>query len=208
MKIAIIGGGAKVAKKLVSKLNGIVKIEQQEVFVTASIGIAIYPEDGEAPETLLMNADTAMYRAKERGKNNFQFFTSDMNTSTMERMRLENSLHAALARGELLLHYQPQVNVATGRIEGAEALVRWRHPERGLVPPSAFIPFAEQTGRIRSLTDWLLNQVAEQVAAWRASGHPLTVSINVAIHDLEDPDFPRRVAAALRSFNGGASIDF
>lgn len=189
---------AKVAKKLVSKLNGIVKIEQQEVFVTASIGIAIYPEDGEAPETLLMNADTAMYRAKERGKNNFQFFTSDMNTSTMERMRLENSLHAALARGELLLHYQPKLKLADESLFGYEALIRWNHPQMGMVSPAQFIPIAEDSSLIVPIGDWVLHTACSQARIWLDQGRlPGRMAVNISHRQLKLSNLVESVHSAL-----------
>lgn len=190
---------AKIAKKLVSKLNGIVKIEQQEVFVTASIGIAIFPEDGEAPETLLMNADTAMYRAKERGKNNFQFFTSDMNTSTMERMRLENSLHAALSRSELLLHYQPKLKLDTGELFGYEALIRWNHPQMGMVSPAQFIPIAEDSSLIVPIGDWVLHTACAQARRWLDRGDLLgRMAVNISHRQLKLANLVDSVHSALQ----------
>ena len=172
-------------------------LADQHIDLTVTLGIVRFPVHGEQAGLLLRNAEVALYAAKQAHKP-WSEYNAEQVGSRREQLSLLGELRRAIEQHEMHVFYQPQVSINRGQLVQAEALVRWRHPERGWVPPSAFIPFAEQTGRIRSLTDWLLNQVAEQVAAWRASGHPLTVSINVAIHDLEDPDFPRRVAAALR----------
>ncbi len=178
-------------------------LADQHIDLTVTLGIVRFPVHGEQAGLLLRNAEVALYAAKQAHKP-WSEYNAEQVGSRREQLSLLGELRRAIEQHEMHVFYQPQVSINRGQLVQAEALVRWRHPERGWVPPSAFIPFAEQTGRIRSLTDWLLNQVAEQVAAWRASGHPLTVSINVAIHDLEDPDFPRRVAAALRRHDAQA----
>lgn len=190
---------ANIANKLVSRLNGIVKIDQHEVFVTASIGIALFPHDGITPEVLLMNADTAMYRAKERGKNTYQFFTSDMNTATMARMRLENSLHTALGRDELELHYQPKLRLDDCSVSGFEALVRWRHPSFGMVPPAKFIPIAEESSLIVSIGEWVLRTACAQAKHWLSRGMLRgRMAVNISHRQLKQASFVATLEHILR----------
>ncbi|MEO6147592.1 MAG: GGDEF domain-containing phosphodiesterase, partial [Sulfuriferula sp.] len=149
----------------------------------ASLGIAVYPQDGEDVETLLKNSDTAMYHAKEAGRSNYQFFAKEMNTAAAERLLLESSLRQAIDRNELLLHYQPLVNIADGRIIATEALVRWNHPELGLISPVRFIPIAEDSGVIVPLGDWVLRQACYQLKLWRELGIPLQrMVVNLSPH--------------------------
>jgi diguanylate cyclase (GGDEF)-like protein len=156
-------------------------IDGKELYVTCSAGISLYPQDGTDVETLLKNADAAMYRAKERGRNNFEFYTSEMNSKVNERLALENSLRRALERKEFVLHYQSKVDVKTGAIVGAEALLRWNHPERGLMLPDLFIPLAEETGLIVQIGEWVLREACTQNQAWRKEGlPPIAVSVNVS----------------------------
>ena len=156
-------------------------IDGKELYVTCSAGISLYPQDGTDVETLLKNADAAMYRAKEHGRNNFQFYTSEMNSKVNERLALENSLRRALERKEFVLHYQTKVDVKTGAIVGAEALLRWNHPERGLMLPDLFVPLAEETGLIVQIGEWVLREACTQNQAWREEGlPPVTVSVNVS----------------------------
>jgi diguanylate cyclase (GGDEF)-like protein/PAS domain S-box-containing protein len=172
-----------VAQKILDSLSQPFLLGAHELEVTPSIGIAVYPNDGEDVETLLRNADAAMYRAKELGRDNYQFYTPEMNVRTHERLALERDLRHALERGELLLHYQPQVDVRTGAIVGFEALARWRHPERGLVPPSEFIRTAEETGLINPIGEFVLREACRQARAWHAAGYPeLQVSVNCSAH--------------------------
>jgi EAL domain-containing protein (putative c-di-GMP-specific phosphodiesterase class I) len=141
----------------------------------------MYPNDGPDVESLLKNADVAMYRAKERGRSNFQFFTSEMNARANERLALEHSLRRALERDEFLLHYQAKVDVATRRVIGAEALLRWQHPERGLIAPERFIPIAEETGLIVPIGEWVLRTACAQHRAWRDAGFSaLSISVNLS----------------------------
>jgi len=162
-------------------------IEGREVYVTFSVGVAVYPQDGRDAESLLKNADAAMYRAKEQGRNNFQFFTADLNAQASERLDIATELRHALERKELVLHYQPQVELATGRVVGAEALVRWQHPTRGLVPPHRFIPVAEETGLIGAVGEWVLRSAAAQSRAWRNDGlAPVVLAVNLSARQFRD----------------------
>jgi diguanylate cyclase (GGDEF)-like protein/PAS domain S-box-containing protein len=172
---------APVAQKIIDALAKPIDLGGQEVFVTASIGISVYPNDGPDAQTLVKNADAAMYRAKDLGKNNYQFFKADMNTRAFERLTLENNLRRALERNEFELHYQPQVDLATGQVVGAEALIRWRHPELGLVSPDRFIPIAEETGMILPIGEWVLRTACVQNKAWQDAGLPhLHVAVNLS----------------------------
>jgi diguanylate cyclase (GGDEF)-like protein len=168
-------------QRINAKLNEPFVIDGKELYVTCSAGISLCPQDGTDVETLLKNADAAMYRAKEHGRNNFQFYTSEMNSMVNERLALENSLRRALERKEFVLHYQSKVDVNTGAIVGAEALLRWNHPERGLMLPDLFVPLAEETGLIVHIGEWVLREACTQNQAWRKEGlPPITVSVNVS----------------------------
>ncbi len=164
---------ALVAQKILSALSAPFVINGQDLRTGASLGIAIYPQDGEDVETLLKNSDTAMYHAKEAGRSNYQFFAQTMNAAAAERLLLESSLRQAIDRNQLLLHYQPLVNIADGRIVATEALVRWDHPELGLISPARFIPIAEDSGVIIPLGDWVLRRACYQLKQWREQGIPL-----------------------------------
>jgi diguanylate cyclase (GGDEF)-like protein len=193
-----IGAVRQVGEKILAALGARYDIEGNELHSTPSIGIALYPEDGEGVDALMKNADTAMYHAKTAGRNNVQFFTASMNAQASERMALENSLRQAVDHGDFELHYQPQVDLASGRIVGVEALVRWRHAEHGLIPPDKFIPVAEETGLIVPLGEWVLYEAARQVAVWRAEGiADVSVAINLSAHQLRDDALPGVVADVL-----------
>jgi diguanylate cyclase (GGDEF)-like protein len=175
-----------------------VSVSGQEVQVSCSIGVAVYPDDGGDAETLLMNADAAMYRAKELGKNNCQFYTREMNASIEEKLVLLEGLRNALEQGQLRLVYQPKVDLRTGRIFGVEALVRWEHPEHGVIGPDRFIPLAEESGMIVALGDWVLRTACAQNRAWQDGGlAPLRISVNVSPRQFEDPQLVQRVRRAL-----------
>lgn len=168
-------------QKLITSLEEPFSISGYELFVTASIGMTLYPIDGEDSETLISRADTALYRAKEMGKNNFQIYTSSMNIESYKLFQLEKDLRKAIKNNELLLHYQPKVDTKTGRLVGAEALIRWQHPEWGLVSPHEFIPIAEENGLIISITDWVIQTVCEQIREWeRSNVRTVPVSINMS----------------------------
>jgi len=164
---------AFVAQKILTTLAEPFLLNHQELHITSSIGISLYPDDGTSTQTLIKNADIAMYRAKDLGKNNYQFYTADMNSRAMESITLENALRHALERDELLLHYQPQIDIRSGRIVGVEALVRWQHPEFGLVSPARFIPLAEETNLIIPIGEWVLRTACEQGRRWREQGLPV-----------------------------------
>jgi len=160
----------------------------QKVRVTASIGIALYPNDGEDAETLLANADMAMYRAKELGRDKFQLYTPDLNATIMERAVLERDLRDALERQQFVIHYQPQVDISSGRIQGMEALVRWEHPDRGLLPPKEFIARAEETGLIVPIGEWILRTACAQNKAWQEAGLPtLRLAVNLSAVQFNSP---------------------
>jgi diguanylate cyclase (GGDEF)-like protein/PAS domain S-box-containing protein len=166
--------------------------------VTSSIGISLYPQDGRDIDSLLKNADAAMYRAKDVGRNAFQFYSAEMNTATLERLMMESSLRHALEAKEFELHYQPLVSLKAGKIIGAEALIRWRHPDLGIIMPDRFIPVAEDSGMINLIGDWVLFAACRQAQAWLAQGLPLqTIAVNVAPVQFRQPGFVEMVAGAL-----------
>lgn len=170
----------------------------QEVFVTFSIGIAVFPQDGVGVETLLRNADTAMYRAKAAGRNQYRFYAPDMNERGHELLAMEVELRRAVERREFELFYQPQVELESGRVRALEALIRWRHPQRGLVSPAEFLPLLEDTGLIVPVGDWVLHRACADLRAWRRTRPDLLrVSVNVSVAQFADPELAARVGAAL-----------
>lgn len=174
------------------------KIDDREIFVAASIGAVLYPQDGRSVEELLRNANAAMHRAKQRGKNNTQFYAPDMNARIGERLDLSGKLRHALDRGEFLLHYQPQVELKTGTVVGVEALVRWKHPELGVVSPARFIPVAEETGLIVPIGEWILRTACAQNRKWQDAGlPPITVAVNLSARQFNEKDLVRMVARIL-----------
>jgi len=174
-------------------------IDGKELYVTASAGISLYPQDGRDVDTLLKNADAAMYRAKEHGRSNFQFYTSEMNERVNDRLALENALRRALERKEFTLHYQQKVDLRTGVIIGAEALVRWLHPEWGLVRPARFIPIAEETGLIVQLGEWVIHEACRQTRAWLQAGlQPGVVSVNLSARQFRAEGLVRSVSRILQ----------
>ena len=172
---------AKVARRILWTLAHPFSIEGNDIVVSASIGVAAYPLDGDDAETLLKNADAAMHYAKDHGKNNYQFYNDGMNATAFQRMTLESSLHRALERDEFGLFYQPKLDLVSGAIVGAEALIRWRHPEMGLVSPAAFIPLAEESGLIVPIGEWVIRTACLQIRAWRDAGiAPIPVAVNIS----------------------------
>jgi diguanylate cyclase (GGDEF)-like protein len=172
---------ARVAQRILDALASPCLIEGHEIFISASIGISIYPEDGGDVGTLLKNADTAMYSAKEEGRKNYKFFKEPMNKAARATLSLESDLHNALRQTEFILHYQPQVHIASRAIVGVEALIRWQHPRRGMVPPLEFIPLAEERGLITPISEWVLRSACAQASAWQKAGlGNITVAVNMA----------------------------
>jgi len=189
---------ATVAQKLVDLVAQPFVIDDKELYVTTSIGISLFPDDGDDVDSLLKQADLAMYKAKQQGRNNFQFYEADMGKGALERLVLENALRGAVQRGELLLHYQPQVDLGSGALAGVEALVRWQHPELGLVPPGRFIPVAEEMGIIKEIGDWVLGEACRQVARWRDSDFVVPrMAVNLSVQQLEKAGLEAAVAAHL-----------
>jgi predicted signal transduction protein with EAL and GGDEF domain len=173
-------------------------IDGQEFTVTTSIGITLSPQDGIDAESLLRNADTAMYRAKERGRDNYQLYTPAMNAAVIQRLALENDMRRAVERGELLAYYQPIAETSTGVVVGAEALIRWDHPQRGRLDPHDFVPLAEETGFIVTIGEWVLRQACRDLRRWRDAGAgPLRVSVNLSARQLHQKNLVEIVESAL-----------
>jgi diguanylate cyclase (GGDEF)-like protein/PAS domain S-box-containing protein len=189
---------ARVADKVLHALRQPFPRDGRELFVTASIGISLFPEDGRDAETLVKHADTAMYRAKERGRDRYQIYSPEMSAQALERLALESGLRRALAQGELALHYQPVLDVASRRVLGLEALLRWRHPGLGLLEPSEFVPLAEVTGLIVPMGPWVLRTACAEARALEARGLPrLEVAVNLTARQLQQADLAQRVREAL-----------
>jgi diguanylate cyclase (GGDEF)-like protein/PAS domain S-box-containing protein len=188
-----------VAEQILASLVKPFVLEGREFFVTASIGIALSPQDGNELSQLMKNADTAMYHAKERGKNNFQFYQADMNASALERLELESDLRHALEQDEFVLYYQPQFSGDGKRLTGAEALLRWRHPRRGLVPPGDFIPVLEELGLVVDVGDWVISEACRQLKTWhQAKVRVPKVSVNISARQFSDGQLGTRIANILK----------
>ncbi|HAQ07957.1 MAG TPA: GGDEF domain-containing protein [Bacillus bacterium] len=180
----------EVAERILEEFSAGIIVENQEFFVTPSIGISMAPSNGRDEETLIKHADTAMYLAKERGKNNYQFYTDKLHGLSSRKMELENGLRKALEHDQLVLHYQPQVKLDTREVIGVEALVRWRHPEHGLISPAEFIPLAEETGLIVPLGKWVLQKACKQNKAWQDAGYRrIPISVNISVRQLQEDRF-------------------
>jgi diguanylate cyclase (GGDEF)-like protein len=188
-----------VASKVLAAMAQPVTLSGLEVQISASIGISVFPEDGVDAETLLQHADAAMYHAKKNGRNAFQFFAPVMNAFARERLEIESGLRRALVQGgEFELHYQPKVEVSSGRIDSAEALIRWRHPKRGLTAPSGFIPIAEETGLIVPIGEWVLFEACRQARAWQSGGmQPLRIAVNLSAQQFKQKSLVTTVREAL-----------
>jgi diguanylate cyclase (GGDEF)-like protein len=185
-------------QRIIGEVSKPVVIDGQELTVTCSAGISLYPQDGPDVDTLLKNADAAMYRAKEHGRNNFQFYTAEMNKLVNERLSLESHLRRALERNELILHYQPKMELRTGSIVGVEALLRWQHPEWGLLYPDRFIGLAEETGLIVPIGEWVLRTACAQARAWQDAGlPPVTMSVNLSARQFRQEALFKLVARIL-----------
>ena len=198
-EIEHIEDAAKLAERLIAHVRQPFIIDEHELYVTTSIGIAVYPDDGQTVEALIKNADTAMYRAKDLGRNSFQLYTAAMNARSFERLTMESSLRHAVTRGEFRLVYQVKVDMTTGRMSGVEALVRWHHPEMGLVSPVDFIPLAEDMGVISEIGEWVLREACTQCKHWHDLGlPPVRIAVNVSALQFRETKVPEVVARALR----------
>ncbi|UUZ84781.1 EAL domain-containing protein [Paenibacillus sp. P26] len=184
--------------RLTQELSLPYQVEGNEMYVTASIGISMYPQDTENKATLIQFADMAMYRAKELGSNNYQFFHPEMNEKVLEKLELEGKLRRALEHGELELRYQPQIDLQSGRIHGVEALLRWNQPELGFVSPARFIPLAEETGLIVPIGNWVLLEACRQNKNWQQSGlPPIRVSVNLSVLQFQQKDLVEAIRMTL-----------
>ncbi|MDQ6917430.1 MAG: EAL domain-containing protein, partial [Pseudomonadota bacterium] len=189
---------SRVAQKLQDAIAHPFRIEDHDIYVTSSIGISVYPDDSDDPEGLLKHADVAMYRSKELGRNTYQFFDADLAARRMKQHNLESALRTAVKENALKLHYQPVVRISDRVIIGAEALLRWHDEEHGDIAPQVFIPLAEESGLIHILGDWVLRTAAEQCAAWRKAGLPLTMSINLSGRQFYRDDLAERISQIVR----------
>ncbi|MBI3903324.1 MAG: EAL domain-containing protein [Nitrosomonadales bacterium] len=189
----------QVARKIIGQVASSYLIKERYMTVTASLGISMYPADAQDLDSLLKHADTALYRAKGKGKNDYVFFTEEMNAAAYERMRLENDLRRALLNEELLLYYQPQIDLASGKMIGMEALLRWPHRELGMIPPDRFIPIAEESGLIIELGEWVMHEACRQNRQWQLAGLPaIPVSVNVSAQQLKNNSLFDTVERVLR----------
>jgi EAL domain-containing protein (putative c-di-GMP-specific phosphodiesterase class I) len=189
---------ARIFEQIRTEIARPVMLGAQEVGVSCSIGVAIYPEHGAGAEVLLLNADLAMYRAKEAGKNKYQFYDAEMNADALAKLALLEAMREGLASDQFELVYQPKIDLRSGRLFGVEALVRWRHPQHGIISPLHFIPLAEEGGLIIMLGDWVLRTACRQNRAWREAGlSPITVAVNVSARQFDDPALVEKVRNAL-----------
>jgi EAL domain-containing protein (putative c-di-GMP-specific phosphodiesterase class I) len=192
-------GATHVAEKVMSVVSEPYRVQHHEINITPSIGIALYPEDGQDFDNLLKSADIAMYRAKQSGRNNYQFFTLKMQQDSIRALQLTNALHHAIDQGQLSIHYQPQISLNSKTIVGAEALLRWQHPEFGAVSPVEFIPIAEDTGDIYRIGAWVLEHSIAQLQAWQQEGLQLgRMAVNLSAAQFRHPQLPDQVASMLR----------
>ncbi|WP_417797834.1 EAL domain-containing protein [Terasakiella pusilla] len=188
----------EVVTKILATIAEPYEVDGQKAFASASIGITIYPEDGANAQHLLRNAESAMYRAKDKGRNAFQYFTAEMDFEAQARRELETSLHLALEKNQFIVNYQPIISVETGKVTNCEALIRWNHPQKGLIPPSEFIPLAEEVGLILPIGEWVLRESCREAAIWHQTiEHPPTLSVNFSIRQFQRVNVPTLVAEVL-----------
>jgi diguanylate cyclase (GGDEF)-like protein/PAS domain S-box-containing protein len=194
-----VGQAAHIAANMMQALAQPYRISDYEFAITASIGISIYPDDGDDIETLVRNADTAMYHAKESGRNSYQFYSNEMNVRIMERVTLENSLKKAIGNHEFVLQYQPELEMRSGKVIGAEALIRWNHPDFGMLSPARFIAVAEDCGLLVPIGDWVLRTACRQARLWLDKGWPLVVSVNISVGQFRQKNLLQSIADALEA---------
>ena len=190
---------ADIASKVIASFDGTMMVDGQELALSASVGICTYPEDGKDGQTLLSNADIAMYRAKEQGRNRFCFYAAELNHLSQERLALEAGLRHALERGEIEVHYQPKIDFGTGRVTGVEALIRWRHPTLGLLMPDRFIALAEEIGEIIPIGYWTLRRVCERARRWHEQGMHLSMAVNLSASQFHQSELVAELGAILKS---------
>jgi len=190
---------ADIASKVIASFDGTMMVDGQELALSASVGICTYPEDGKDGQTLLSNADIAMYRAKEQGRNRFCFYAAELNHLSQERLALEAGLRHALERGEIEVHYQPKIDFGTGRVTGVEALIRWRHPTLGLLMPDRFIALAEEIGEIIPIGYWTLRRVCERARRWHEQGMHLSMAVNLSASQFHQSELVAELGSILKS---------
>ncbi|MBI2381402.1 MAG: EAL domain-containing protein [Gammaproteobacteria bacterium] len=197
------------AERILARVAEACDIDGQLLRVSASIGISLFPDDGDSGDALLKNADAAMYLAKESGRNNYQFYTAELNTRALERLTLESRLRQAIEGGELELYYQPQISAASGTLSGVEALIRWRSPELGLVAPMRFIPLAEETGLILPIGEWTIRRTCRQIKDWQAAGLPaIRVAVNISAVQFQQRNFTKLLRQLLLEADiGGSNLE-
>lgn len=190
---------SKIAEKIITILKEPFMVENHELYVSASIGISMYPQDGTNMDTLIKNADVAMYHVKDQGKNDYKFFSHDMNTPYFRKLSLDTGIHKALDNDEFSLLYQPQIDLNTGEITGVEALLRWEHPEHGTISPSEFIPFAEETGLIVDIGNWVIKTALKELKRWRDAGLPeIRMAVNISTRHLAEKNIVKTINSALK----------
>jgi len=193
---------ALIARRLLRAIPAVYNFDGHDVSITTSIGISVFPEDGNKADVLMKNADTAMYHAKDIGRNTYQFFMDSMNKAALERFSIDRDLKKALQNNEFVLHYQPQITLSDRKIVGAEALIRWHHPHRGMIPPDKFIPIAEETGIIIDINRWVLNTACQQTEQWIKKGlRPITIAVNLSGYKLASQNIIKTIDTALAQTN-------
>jgi EAL domain-containing protein (putative c-di-GMP-specific phosphodiesterase class I) len=197
---------ADIASKIIAAFEPTFMVDRHELGLSASVGVCTFPEDGADAASLLSNADIAMYRAKEQGRNRYCFYSAELNNLSQERLALEAGLRHALERNEIEVHYQPKIAFGHGRVTGVEALIRWRHPELGLLMPDRFIPLAEETGAIIPIGYWTIRRVCERARRWHDSGMPLSVAVNLSATQFHQPELVTRLSQILRATGVSPSV--